>query len=314
MKEKKLVLLSTRIISTFSLCFLIHPFSSQAKLLDKVAAVFDKEVITLSQLERAKKNYAARRLFAPQKYQKENPSTQDLADYFLQTLLIRDKLSSLNRSIDDISVQKEIKNRIQQTNMTRSDLKNFLQQNNLTSSEFSAIFKENMEFSLFNALIILPLINISEKEIRQEFLKAEEKGLTKTYAFDVIDYNFPKKLNTDQKKKMSQAVKASHNSQQVVEGWAELGKVELKQVEEESLNPDLAEVLRKTPLNSFSKPLVLGETTHIFYLKKRKLLKSQSYTKAKNSIQASIYEKRFKKVSEEWYAAENSKHFTQKNI
>ena len=167
-----------------------------AKLLDKTLAIFNDQVITLSQVKRIKQNLDARRNIAPQIYSAPNLDDKELARIRLQRLLVRAKLATLNIVITDDQVESQVEANNKRLNITRDVLLKFLSQNNFTYDEYFQVIKESIENNYFIGQVIQPLISITDQEVKNEYHKQGNRKRTKSYKYDLIDFKVRKDSKT----------------------------------------------------------------------------------------------------------------------
>ena len=96
-----------KIFILISFVFLSLPVNS--RLLDKIAAVIDENIITLSQLKRIQSNLYARKKISNVIYQKDKYTDVEIAKILVERFLIREKLSEIGYVIRDEQVEMQIK-------------------------------------------------------------------------------------------------------------------------------------------------------------------------------------------------------------
>jgi hypothetical protein len=74
---------------------------AQAKLVDKVLAIFNSKVLTLSQIERITTNLPARKNVSPQIYNKDKMSDKDIVNLIIRNNMIREKLVAIGYNVTD---------------------------------------------------------------------------------------------------------------------------------------------------------------------------------------------------------------------
>ena len=73
----------------------------EAKILDKIVAVVDDKIITLSMVKRIQSNLEIRRNIAPFVYSNPKLSNREIADNIINTKVIRDKLAEFGYVVSD---------------------------------------------------------------------------------------------------------------------------------------------------------------------------------------------------------------------
>jgi peptidyl-prolyl cis-trans isomerase SurA len=137
-----------------------------AKLIDKISAIVDENVVTLSQIQRMSKSLQIKKNIAPMIYDKSNYTNEEFINITVNKLLIRSKLSEMGMSVGDDQVESQVKSNEKRLNVDREQLKVFLKTQNTTYDEYFETLREAMEYSYFVGRVISPLISISEQELK----------------------------------------------------------------------------------------------------------------------------------------------------
>ena len=96
------------------------------KLLDKIAAVINSKVYTLSQVIRVKETIDARKEISPFLYNQDKYNDKEVLQILINTQIIREKISELGYVISDDSVESRIKLTEQKLGLDRKALLEFL--------------------------------------------------------------------------------------------------------------------------------------------------------------------------------------------
>ena len=181
-----------KIICSIFILFTLFQSSVQAKLLDKISAIIDDNIITLSQISRISKNLAIKKNVAPMIYDKASPTTEDLINISINKFLIRTKLTELGYSITDDQVESQIKANEKRLNVDRKSLMNFLKQQGSTFDEYFETLREAIEYSYFINRVISPTISVSEQDVKNTYFKNNIKDARLNFKYTLIDYAISK--------------------------------------------------------------------------------------------------------------------------
>ena len=143
--------------------FLICSFSSfvnaEYELLDKIIAVVEKDVVTLSELEKEKEKIK----------KNQNISQDKLQEDALQNLIERKIIMQYSETININTTPEEIdfviSNILKKNDIELSDLKSDLAINNITINQFRDDIKFNLTLKKIKQNEIMPYVNISEYEV-----------------------------------------------------------------------------------------------------------------------------------------------------
>lgn len=292
------------------LCLLIISQSALAQTLDRITAVMNDKVITLSKVKRVNANLTARRDIAPQIYEKEKYTTEELSRVLLQRQLIRARLDEMGYLITDEQVESQINATERRLGLTRRDLLNFLDGNNTTFDEYFEVIRETIEFNLFFSRIIQPLINITEQEIKNAFYQENRDNRTLSFKYTLVDFSLHKRYMT---KDMLERYKSSLENFQTTgilpQELSELDTNILGEITEDGLNNELKRVLHSTNEGDFSDPILIGDYYKSFYVRSKDLVESDFFLRSKDRINAQLYERRAKEAIELWYEREEARHY-----
>ncbi|OIQ18415.1 MAG: hypothetical protein BM556_09135 [Bacteriovorax sp. MedPE-SWde] len=285
-------------------------FSVQARLLDKIAAVIDSEVVTLSMIKRVQSSLPARKNVSPFIYRKNTYSNEEVSELLVRKQIIRSKLKELGYIVSDDQVESEIKSREQKLGLSRPQLLAFLKNNKTNYEEFFEITREAIEFNRFNSWVILPLVSVSEQEIKNRFFKENVNNKTVSFKYTLVDFSIePSKLPKKKWKSFKLMMKDYQKGGPLPKKYASLDSSVLGDITAEGLTNELRKLLIKTQEGQFTDPINMFGKTHIFFIKNRDVVESELYINSKNMLRAKIYEKKAMEVTEVWFQREASNHY-----
>lgn len=295
------------ILSIIFLTFSLN--NSQAKLLDKTIAVFNDSVITLSQVDRVHNNVSSRKNISPLIYKKSSYSKSEILEIMIERLLIREKLSEIGYVRNDEQVEAEINNIEKRLGLSRTQLLSFLKSNNMSFDEYFEIIRETIEFNIFNGRIIRPLISITDQEVKNYFYKTS-KDKTLAFKYTIVDFSLDEnKMKKGMLSNFSKVLEKFQVNGVLPENYQDVQTNVLGDITEDGLTNNLKKLLKKTDEGKFTKAIKLGDTYHVFFVKKKDLVESEIYLQAKNKIRGQLMGLQAKDVTDLWYKRERSKHY-----
>jgi hypothetical protein len=140
---------------------------AQEKLLDKLVAVVNTRVISLSEIDRIQQTLPARQEVSPMIYSAKKYSEKELLDILINAFIIRDKINAQGYVINDDAVESRIKMTEERLGLKRSDLLNFLKTKNLTFEEYFELVVRNNYFEKTD-------ISVADDILKSVFDKEEE--------------------------------------------------------------------------------------------------------------------------------------------
>jgi len=300
-----------------SICIFILFFSlqAQAKLLDKILAVIDDQVITYSEITRIKDTIRPRREIAPLIFTKADPSQPEIVSSVINMKLVRDKLSSLGYVINDDQVESQIKSTEERLGLNRNSLLRFLKNNGLEFDEYFELTRESIELNIFNARVIAPLINISDQDIKNEFYKQNSQSKTISFKYILVDFILSRGVeNKFSSTQIRDSLKQFQAGSSLPQGLDIAETNVLGEITADGLSESLRVALKNTEEGDFSKPIALNGTLHSFFVKKRDLVESDVYLKQKERIHQELFQKLSDQVTHLWFQREESKHYIVKYL
>lgn len=291
-----------------SIFLFITSLTANAKLLDKIFAVVDNNIVTLSYIERVESGLTARRNLAPQIYGQDKYTREELIKKIVRNYLIKSKLSEMNYNVVDEQVEQQIKSTEDRLGLSRQKLLAFLSSNNITFDEYFELIRESIEYSIFYQRIVTPLVSITEQEIKNTFYRINSKNKTLSFKYGLIDYIFnPKSYSESKVQDTINYLKK--NDGKLDDSKKDVETSELGDITEEGVNKELKDVLKNTDEGSYSRPVHMGGSIHVFFVKQKDLVESEVYLRAKNNIREGLFNKQALEIIEVWHTREENRHY-----
>ena len=287
---------------------------AEAKLVDKVIAIFNSKVLTLSQIERITTNLPARKNVSPQIYNKDKMSDKDIVNLIIRNNMIREKLVAIGYNVTDEQVEEQIKSTEKRLGLGRPELLKFLATNNLTFDEYFEIIRETIEFNIFSSRVIAPLISVTEQQIKNTYYNRYLGNKTVSFKYGLTDYSVPGNLSADDAKIFKDSIAKYHTSGIIPDSLRAIETNQLENLSEDGLTPDLIKELKVTDEGAFTKVVDLNGTKHIFFVKKKDLVESDQYIQSKERIRNELFEESAKSITTVWFERESPKHFIKYNL
>ncbi len=283
---------------------------AEDKLLDKLVAVVNTRVVSLSEIKRIEDTLLARKEVSPMIYSEKKYAPKQLLDIIIKSYIIRDKINGQGYVINDDAVESRIKMTEERLGLRRADLLTFLKTKNLTFEEYFEIIRETMEYNVFASKIIAPLISVTEQEIKNEYYRRNSSNKTLSFKYNLVDFYIKESLLIDKdQEKFLTILKDYQLTGKLPEEYRDLETNNLENLNEDALSKELASTLKTTGEGSFSKASVINGYMHIFYVQKKDLVESQEFSKIKEQIQNDIFMDKGKSVTQNWFDREFSNYY-----
>lgn len=283
---------------------------AQEKLLDKIVAVINTRVISLSEVNRMQDTLSARKEVSPILYTEEKYTPKQLLDIMIKSYIVRDKINAQGYVINDDAVESRIKMTEERLGLKRADLLAFLKSKNITYEEYFEVIRETMEYNIFATRIIAPLISVTEQEIKNEYYRRNTANKALSFKYNLVDFYIKESALVDKNQdRFLNVLKDYQLTGKLPEDYRGIETNNLDNILEDGLNKDLALALKPTAEGSFSKPVSFNGHVHVFYVQKKDLVESQEFIRYKEAIQNEIFMTKGKSVSNNWFDREYSNYY-----
>lgn len=284
--------------------------SAQAKLMDKISAIVDDNIITLSQVQRIHKSLPIKKNVAPMIYDKASYSNEEIVNLMVNKFLIRAKLVELGYSITDDQVEAQIKANEKRLNVDRKALMTFLKQQGSTFDEYFETLREAIEYSYFINRVISPTIAVSEQDVKNAYFKRNIKDTRMNFKYTLIDYSIGRDVMPKlDKGQLEEVVKQYRINGVLPDAFSTLSVNNLGDITEEGIAPELKNLLKHTDEGTLSAPIVLNGQHHVFFIAKKDLVESEEFASQKDKLREELFEVAVKAESAVWFERERNKHY-----
>lgn len=283
---------------------------AQEKLLDKLVAVINTRVISLSEISRIESTLTARKEISPIVYNEDKYSQKQLLDILLRSYIIKDKINAQGYVINDDAVESRVKMTEERLGLKRADLLNFLKTKGVTYEEYFEIIRETMEYNVFASRIIAPLVSVTEQEIKNEYYRRNTTNKALSFKYNLVDFYIKESDLVDKSVDKYLAVLKDYQlTGKLPEEYRNLESNNLDNLSEDAISKELGAILKNTAEGSFSVASSITGYLHIFYVQKKDLVESQDFLKFKEQIQNDIFMVKGKAVTTNWFDREYSNYY-----
>ncbi len=284
--------------------------NAEEVLLDKIVAVINSKIISLSEVKRIEETIDARMEISPFIYNKKKLTSAEIVQILIKSTIVREKISGLGYVINDEAVDSRIKMTEERLGLKRSDLLQFLKTKKITYEEYFELIRESMEYNIFTSRIIAPLISVTEQEIKNEFYKLNSNNKALSFRYNLVDFYVNKNnVVSFTPNNFISAVKDLQLTGKLPAEYETTETNALDNLSEDSLSKELSSSLKKTDEGGFTPPLEINGYFHIFYVQKKDLVESQEFLKAKEKIQNDLMNSKSQSVTKNWFEREYANYF-----
>lgn len=300
-----------KLVSRFFFVFtILCTANAQAKLLDKISAIVDDNIITMSQVNRTVSNLAIKRNVAPMIYDKTSFTFAEILQISINKYLVRSKLTEIGYTITDDQVDAQIKQNQERLGVDRKALMGFLKQQGTAFDEYFESLREAIEYSYFVNRVISPMISISEQDVKNTYYKNNIKDSRMNFKYTLIDYAVAQEsIGKPGKGQMEDVVRQYRINSNLPEAYSTMTVNNLDDITEEGITTEFRNLLKSTDEGALTTPIVINSQYHVFYLAKKDLVETEAFSSQKDKIKDHLFEKAVKSEIAVWFERERNKHY-----
>ena len=285
-------------------------FNMHGVLLDKIVAIVDHKTYTLSQIRRIIENIEARKQISPLIY-KEHLSlkTKDIVTLMIHQFIMREHLRNQGFVVSNTQVERQIQQTERRLGLQREALLNFLRNNNMTFDEYFELTRESIEYNIFQERVIIPLLSVTDQEIKAEYYKKNVGVKTLSFNLHIIDFSIPRSaLSQKDLKRFPTVLKSFQETGHLPDKFAEVQADDLGEIKEDGLNTSIRNIVKDVQEGEFSPPLLMSGFYHVFFIKKKDLTESDDFLRVKNILKTELLMKKAEAVQSLWFNGQMGKH------
>ncbi len=136
---------------------------AEAEIVDRIAAVVNDEVITLSEVYELGGDYISA---APSEGQTTKGAEIEVLDSLIQRALVAQQIDELGLGVTRDELERTIDDVARQNGLTREQLRTEVERSGLPWSLYREELEESVRQMKFNQVVLLPRVAVSEDEIR----------------------------------------------------------------------------------------------------------------------------------------------------
>lgn len=300
---------------TVSLLALIGAVSARAETVERIVAIVNDDIITMSDLdkyaERIKSGGLVDDMLIPDEATKNLliKDREKLLQKMIEERVIDSEVKKQNLSVPIERVEAEIRNIAKKNNVTRDELKAALQERGINFSQYQDFIKSGLERQGLIEKSITQKIKISEDDVLSAFTSAHGPSSEQAFEYTISHIFFlsekggaaaAKERAEKVYKKLRDGAEFEKTAADASEdpGFEQGGLLGVFKTGE--LQKDLEAAVAKLSPGEFTGVLATHGGFHIVKLNKRKIISDPRTEKERDKIRAQLYEQAFKKQFHSW--------------
>ncbi len=281
---------------------LLFSMSVNAKVIDRIVAIVNDDVITLSEL-----NEMTRYLTHQNNVSLE--VKRKVLDDLINSRLALQQAEKMGIKVEDKEIEATIKGMLQQNGMTLEDLKKDLSQNGISFPEYKKWLKEQIVKSKLLALEVQGKVTVTDEEIKQYYqsYKDKYKGFTKYHLRHIL-LMAPQGDEGSQleelKNKILELLKQGIPFSEVAKKYSQAPTApeggDLGWIKEKDLAPEIKSALKDLKPGQFSAWINTEAGYQIIQLVEKKHTPDKSLSAVKDEIYQVLYKKKMEQRYKNW--------------
>ena len=317
-----------KVITHLSFVFLsLFGLFAQAKTVDKVVAIVNDQIITLSDTEKYKKKIQGGGLVDDALLRLRDTST-----------LLKDKNALLNQLIDERildsevkkkglevtieRVEQEIRNIAKNNNITRNQLKDALQAKGVTMSQYQDFIKTSLERQSLIEKEVSSKIRISDEDVSTYYLSKKGPSSSQVFEYSLAHILFNPANGGDagataRANAVLEKLKAGQSFEKLAEQFSEdknfskgghLGSFKAGEMLKE-----LDQAVKNVAVGEYTTPVKTKMGIHVVKVLKRTLVSDPRLEEEKEEIRRLLYGEAFKRQFKSWLSQRRDESFIRIN-
>jgi peptidyl-prolyl cis-trans isomerase SurA len=287
---------------------------SSAAVVDRIAAVVNEEVVTLSEVYELGRPFISERVkSAPEDDQARRVAELEVLDTIIRRRLISQEMRRLELSVTDVEIDRAIDEVARRHGADRDKVRAEIERSGITWTQYRSEIRETLEEQKFTGAIIRPRVSENEDQIRDAYRRMSDGADAPQVAeLGALFMSFP--VGADAGAKEAIVAKANAARRRAAKGEA-FSKIS-KELDQGPYGPkdgamgtykqgELLEILDKpafaTAVGEVSEPIVTPQGVFLIEVRSRKAAPLRKYEEVRDEIASRIYQGQIAREKDSWY-------------
>lgn len=294
------------------LTFLLSAFAANG-VMDRIAAVVDDEVITLSEVYELGGDYVEQSCPpSPMLGTRcELEAELEILDVLIKRTLIKAELEELRLTVGAIEVDQTIDQIARDNGLDdRTALRNAIEESGVSWNTYRQQIREELQVQRFQQRVLFPRVSVADDELRDLYDRTARGESVPTVRIDAIGVVLPPERQESAIQQSKQLV-ASLNAGEVdwdvakerFDGASVNAALGDKPYKKGQLTPALDAVVFEAPIGQFLEPIRVGDVMMIVRVLERSLDKPsvKPYAEVAPALRNQLLQKKLEDAEEAWY-------------
>jgi len=287
-------------------CLLIS--ASPRQLVDRIVAVINSEVITLTELNEA----AAPALRGELSGEQKTAAQKQTLDALIAERLIGQQITEAKISVSETDVDRAIEDITRQNNISRNDLQQAVQARGMTWAKYRSDLEQQIVRLKLIDLKVRSRVSIPDAEIKAAYdkevsLNTSEKLVTLRHLFfrwgespDPQERTRVLARAIDGQKRLQAGEDFGAVAKAISDGPTATSGGSLGEIEATSLLPELARAARHLKVMQISAPIETQNGVHVIQIQKLSSKKPPAFAERRSALYQSLYQSEVERQMKLW--------------
>lgn len=290
------------------LSFVLATVPGQRRLVDRIVAVVNDEIITLSELEAATRPYMEPGADGT----KQDATYRSVLEQLISEKLLSQQIGEAKITADDEEVDRAIKDILRQNNITDEELKQAIEARGMGMAQYREDLKAQLIRLKIIDLKVRSRVQISDAEVKAEFDRENANEVREELvSLRHIFFRWGESPDPAERTRVLTAAREARDRVTKGEDFAAVAKEvsqgptaatggDLGEVSKKGLLPELSKVVEKAGVGEVSEPIETKNGVHVVRVDARRLKESTAFAEARNAIYQRLYTQEVDRQMKVW--------------
>lgn len=287
---------------------------AEAAVVDRIAAVVNDEVVTLSEVYDLGRDFITERTkAAPDDPNARRSAELEVLDSIVRRRLVSQEMRRLQLEVTDVEVDRAIDDVARRHGVDRSKVRGEIERSGITWPQYRSEIRETLEEQKFTQAIIRPRITENEDQIRDAYRRMSDGADAPQVAeLGALFLAFPEGADEAARKAVVDKAEAARRRVRKGESFAKVsGEIDQGPYGAKGgsmgtyKQGELLEILDTpafaTQVGQVTKPIVTAQGVFLIEVRSRKAAPLRKYEEVRDEIAAKIYQGQISREKDAWY-------------
>lgn len=281
---------------------------SSRQLVDRIVAVVNDELITLSDVESAAKPYLAQN----DTEEKRKALYRDMLEQLIDDRLVSQQVVEAKITVSDDEIDRAIKDILKQNNINDDELKQAIEQRGMSMGQYREELRRQLTRLKIVDMKVRSRVTVPDSEVKAEYErqmsqeKREELVALRHLFFrwgdasDQAERDRILKKATASRERIMKGEDFAAVAKEVSEGPTAAQGGDLGEVSKKGLLPELAKAIQTMQVGEVSAPIPTTNGVHVVKLEARRSKEPQAFADVRNQIYQKLYQAEVERQMKLW--------------